>query len=278
MELKGKNVVVTGASRGLGVHIARTIAERGVNLALVARTAGPLEALASELGRAGVRAVAVATDLGDTAAYPSLCDRIESALGPVDVLVNNAAIEANSRYAEFPPERIEEMIRLDLIAPMLLTRALLPRLLQRKSGHIVNISSLAGKMASPWDVTYAAAKGGITLFTLSLRAELRGSGVSCSVIAPGMIAEGMFAAKQRDHGVKAPAIAGISSPGAVARSVVKAIEHDRAEILVNPGPIQLFNLLAQAAPDTMSRFFMKLGVSEPFRAVAEAERGNALSS
>jgi short-subunit dehydrogenase len=275
-DLKAANVIVTGASRGLGVRIAKHFAEAGANLALVARNAEALNALASELSRHGTKNVALAADLGDATGHESLIARAEAALGPIDVLVNNAAVESNSAFVDFAPERIEEMVRLDLLSPMLLTRALLPRLVARKRGHIVNISSLAGKSATPYNTTYSAAKAGLVLFSQSLRGELRDSGVGVSVICPGFISDvGMFADKAEQHQVRAPSAAGESSPDKVAAAVLRAIRDDRAEILVTPGPMRLLQAFNQLAPELFSSLTARLGVTEVFRRVALAERGSA---
>ena len=198
---------------------------------------------------------------------------IRRPLGPVDILVNNAALEANSAFADFAPERIEELVRVDLIAPMLLTRALLPRLLARGSGHIVNIASIAGKSATAYNVSYAAAKAGLISFSLSLRAELHKTGVSASVICPGFISDaGMYAAKVALTGRPTPKLAGESSPARVAASVVKAVVHDRAELIVSPGPFRSLLAINQFFPDFMSFMARVSGVTDVFEAVIAAEK------
>jgi short-subunit dehydrogenase len=271
--LKGRTVILTGASRGLGERIARSFAKAGANLVLVARNQAALESLAQELTQGGTKNLVIAADLNDFGTHQPLLDRAEAELGPVDILVNNAALDGQSVFAEFPPERIEEMIRVDLLSPMLLTRALLPRLLARKSGHIVNIASLAGKSATPFDTTYSAAKGGLVLFSHSLRAELRGSGVGVSVVCPGFISDvGMFADVSRQHGVRAPRVAGESTPARVAEAVLRSIRDDRAEILVNPGPMRLFQAINQLAPELFSALMTRIGVTGVFRHVALAAR------
>jgi len=272
-QLQGKNVIVTGGSRGLGTYIARAFAAKGAHVAVVARNVAALQQVASELRTQGVRAVGIAADLGDVSGYPTLLDRVERELGPVDILVNNAALEANSAFADFAPERIEELLRVDLIAPMLLTRALLPRLLARGSGHIVNIASLAGKSATAYNVSYAAAKGGLVLFSQSLRAELHKTGVSAAVICPGVISDGgMYAEKRALTGKPTPKLAGESSPARVAASVIKAIVSDRAELIVSPGPIRSLLALNQFFPDLMGYMARASGVSGVFEAVVAAEK------
>jgi short-subunit dehydrogenase len=271
-QLRGRNAIVTGASRGLGVHIARALAAEGVNLALSARTLSAVEDLARELSASGVRCVAVRADVGTPVDRAALLQQAAAALGPIDILVNNAALEVNHAFAEFSPSDIEQMLQVDLIAPVLLTRELLPSMLQRKSGSVVNIASLAGKSATPFNVTYSTAKGGLILFTHSLRAELRGTGVSCSVVVPGFISEtGMYADKTREHGVSAPAIVGTSTPESVARAVVRAIKHDVLEIIVAPGPMRLSQAFNQIFPEAFAWFVTRIGAMDPFKKVAASK-------
>jgi short-subunit dehydrogenase len=272
-ELAGRNAIVTGASRGIGVYIARALAARGVHVALSARTPEPIEALAAELREAGVRAIAVAGDVALAADRASLLKRAETVLGPIDILINNAAVESNQAFVSFRPADIEQMVQVDLLAPMLLTRALLPSMVARGRGHVVNLASLAGKSATPYNVPYSAAKCGLILFTHSLRAELRGTGVSASVIVPGFVAEvGMIAEKVRDHGVTVPPIAGASAPDAVARAVIRAIERDVLEIIVAQGPMRLSQAFNQLFPEAFAWFVQRIGALEPFKKVAESKR------
>jgi len=272
-ELSGCNAIVTGASRGIGVYIARALAARGVNVALSARTREPIEALAVELRRTGVRAVAIASDVALAADRARLLELAETELGAIDILVNNAALESNQAFVSFDPAYIEQMLQVDLTAPMLLTRALLPGMIARGRGHVVNVGSLAGKSATPYNVPYSAAKGGLILFTHSLRAELRGSGVSASVIVPGFVSDvGMVADKVRAHGVTVPAIAGSSAPDKVARAVVRAIERDVLEIIVAHGPMRLSQAFNQLYPEAFAWFVQRIGAMDLFKKMAETSR------
>jgi len=272
-QLQGKNVLLTGASRGVGQVIARTFARAGANLVLVARTQEALEQLAAELQPMGVRVVALPADLGDFTSHDELVERATHALGSLDILVNNAALEENAFYADHARDKIEQMVRIDLLAPMLLTRSVLPQLLARKAGHIVNIASVAGKNGAAYDASYAAAKAGLIVFSQSLRAELKGSGVGISCVSPGFISDvGMYANKTRaTNNTRTLRAAGESSPQLVADSVLRAIRDNRAEIVVCPGPIRLINALNQIVPDWISNLMEWLGVSAVFRESAEAD-------
>lgn len=273
--LRGRNALLTGASRGIGVHIARALAAEGVNLALVARSREPIERLAGELAGRGIQATALACDL-ESADSARLVADVEQRLGTLDILVNNAALDLVGAYVTQDDASLERVLRLDLLQPMQLARAALPGMLARRCGHIVNIASLAGKNAAPYNVSYGAAKGGLIAFSHSLRAELHDSGVGVSVVCPGFIAEeGMFADMSRPHGVKVSPLIGTSRPEQVARAVVRAIAKDRAEILVNPGPIRLVQVFNQLAPDVMARIQDRMGVARIFRTMSLPSAGAA---
>ena len=269
-ELKGRNALVTGASRGIGVYIARALAEQGVNLVLVARTSGAIERLSGELVERGVRAFALTCDL-ERAEPLEIISQVEQHLGGIDLLINNAGLDMVGSFAEQEPLAIERLLRVDLLQPMQLARAALPKLLAQKRGHIVNVSSLAGKTAAPYNVAYAAAKSGLIGFTHGLRAELRGSGVSASVVCPGFVAhDGMFAEHSRSSAVRVSKLVGMARPEQVAKAVVRAITHDKAELLVAPGPLRLFQAFNQLAPDGAARMQDRLGVTAVFRTISEA--------
>jgi short-subunit dehydrogenase len=252
-QLSGKTALVTGGSRGLGLHIVRALAKQGLQLAIVARDQDTISRLASELSAQGARATAIAADLSDVEGLNSVVTRAERALGHVDVLINNAGIDGIRMFSSESEEDTEHMLNLNLLAPMLLTRKLLPKMLERKTGHIVNIASIAGKSGMPFGASYAATKAGMIGFTHSLRAELRGSGVSASLVTPGFISgEGMWAKQEKAHGAQVSPLIGTSKPEQVTQAVIAALQHDRAEIMVNPGPMRLFQAMNQLVPDTMS--------------------------
>jgi uncharacterized protein len=258
MELRGKNVLLTGASRGIGPVIAQVLAEAGARLVLVARNAEALERVAASVG-----GVAVPADLRSHD-YDGLVARV----GPIDVLVNNAALDVQTHYVETTNAQISELLNVDLVAPMLLTKAVLPGMLARKSGQIVNIASLAGKSGTAFNALYSAAKGGLIAFSHSLRAELDGQGVGVSVVSPGFITEqGMFATKSAMMDNVMPSkLIGTSTPLQVAQAVRTAIEQNRSEIIVNPGPMRLLLALNQFMPTLMPSLTKRLGMNDLFAA------------
>ncbi|HKU43544.1 MAG TPA: SDR family NAD(P)-dependent oxidoreductase [Polyangiales bacterium] len=273
-QLKGRTAIVTGASRGIGAHIARALAREGVNLALVARGTDSLTQLAAELSQLGVRAVPVVADLADLARLHSVIERAEAQLGAIDILINNAGIHAIRMFADESGAQTEEMLRINLLSPVELTHKLLPKLLARKTGHIVNIASLAGKSSAPYSVSYSTSKAGLVTFSHCLRNELRGTGVSVSVVCPGFVTdEGMFSVVMRKHGAQVSPLLGTVKPEQVARSVLRALRHDSIELSVNPGPIRWVMALNQLAPGTVAWVQDRvLGVNGMLRKVALADR------
>lgn len=266
MELRGKNALLTGASRGLGPYIARALAAHGVNVVLTARTVDALQATAREVESRGVRATVIPADLGDAAARVHLLEQARAVTGPPDILINNAGTERISRYTNLSPTYIDEMVQTNLVAPFILARFVLPDMLERGSGHIVMMSSLGGKKGSPYSATYAATKAGLIEWTSGMREELRGTGVSASVICPGFVARaGMFAA----HGEPAPWIAGETTPEEVADAVIRALRDDVGEIIVNPRPVWLMTLTNAISPAAMTWILRTCGVYEFFRRQAQ---------
>jgi short-subunit dehydrogenase len=222
-----------------------------------------------------VKTVAIAADLTDLTRLGAVVSEAEAALGAIDILVNNAGIDGIRVFADEPDEQTAHLLQLNLTAPMLLTRKVLPGMLARKRGHVVNIASLAGKTSTPFSVSYSASKAGMVSFSLSLRDELRGSGVSTSVICPGFVTgEGMWAKQEVAHGVRVAPLLGTSRPEQVARAVMIALREDHAEMAVNPGPIRLIQALHQLSPDFVSWFQERmLGLRGMLRKLALAERG-----
>jgi short-subunit dehydrogenase len=270
--LRDRCVIVTGASRGIGTAIARHLAREGMRLALVARSADALTALARELSHSAQPALAIAADLSHTSALDGVVERVLREFGRVDVLVNNAGIDGYRSYASESDAQTREMIELNLLVPMLLTRKVLPGMLAQGSGHIVNIGSLAGKTGTPFCVSYATSKAGLIAFTHSLRAELSGSGVSASVVTPGFISDdGMFAQRQRSSGVEVSRLLGTSRSEHVARAVVRALREDSVELLVNPGPIRAMQALNALAPHVFSWMQKRIGVNAMLRRLAGSE-------
>ena len=153
-DLQGTTAIVTGASRGIGVYIAKALAEEGVNLSLAARSAEELEQVRTEIESMGVKAIATVGDVSIAEDRARLIERTEAEVGPIDILVNNAGIDIVRRFHEAPESDFVDTLRINLEAPILLTRAIVPGMLERDRGHVVNISSGAGKVGVPGESAY----------------------------------------------------------------------------------------------------------------------------
>jgi short-subunit dehydrogenase len=248
MILVGRSVLLTGATGGIGQAIARRLAAAGAQLTLTARRAEVLDDLAAELG-----ARVIACDLADREAVL----RLAADAGGVDVLVANAALPASGPLIGFSPEEIDRALDVNLRAPIQLSRALIPGMVERGAGHVVLMSSLAGRSASGGGTAlYSATKFGLRGFGQSQRTDLRGTGVGVSVVFPGFVRDaGMFA----DSGAELPGFVKTSSPEEVADAVADAIERDRGEVDVAPLGMRAGARLAETAPALSARVTKLLG-------------------
>ena len=188
MQLNGKRVLVTGASRGIGEALARSFSAAGATVALVARSEDQIQALARELG-----GDAYPADLSDPTQVAGLVDRVERDGAPIDVLVNNAGLESTAGFAEAPDDELRRITEVNYLAPAELCRQVIPGMLRRGAGHIVNISSVAGAVVFPGLVTYSASKAALSHFTAGLRADLRGLPVGTTLVELGPVPTDMLA-------------------------------------------------------------------------------------
>ncbi len=273
-DLRGANAILTGGSRGIGPHIARALAREGVNIALAARDEQRLEAVRAEVEQLGVRALSVPTDVRLPEDRARLVDRASSELGPIDLLVNNAGVEPSSEFVRLDQPVIEDTISTNLTACLLLMRMVLPGMVERHRGHVVNMSSVAGKVPVPYDSVYSATKFALVAITHAVREELRGSGVGISVICPGFVSDvGMFADAVAETGVSVPAIVGTSRPEQVVATVLRTIRDDVAEAIVTPLSGRPLVAVSNLSPTAGMLMMRQVGVVDVFRQIAERRAG-----
>jgi short-subunit dehydrogenase len=260
-EIKG-TVLLTGASGGIGHAIARALAARGAQLVLTGRRADVLEPLAAEVGG---RALAV--DLAE----PDAVERLVREAGEVEILVANAALPAAGTVDDFTVGEIDRALDVNLRVPIVLAKLLSEPMARRGHGHLVFTSSLSGRSAQGGSALYSATKFGLRGFALSLREDLRASGVGVSTIFPGFIREaGMFAKAD----VKLPPGVGTRSPEEVAAGVVKAIERNKAEVDVAPLALRLGSIVSGLAPELSLNSSRRMGGARIADGLAAGGRDN----
>ena len=232
MDLHDRRVLVTGASRGIGVELARHFAAAGAEVALVARSAERIEKLAADLGGRAYPA-----DLADRTVLADLYTRIELD-GPIDVLVNNAGVEHTGPLADTDPDDIDALLDLNLHTPIQLSRLALPGMRRRGTGHIVNMSSIAGSIAAPGLAAYTASKAGLSHFTGCLRAEVKGQGIGTTLVEVGPVATDMLTDGLHGYAPTSRAVARFEKlrllvnlePEHVAAATVRAVQRDRRHV------------------------------------------------
>ncbi len=186
--LHGQVAVVTGAARGIGEAIARELAAMGALVVLTARDRARLEAVKRAIEEEGGRAIAAPCDLTDAAAVAALGERVKAECNRCDILVNNAGVGGSRKQlVDLGVDEWDQMMQTNLRAPFLMIRALAPLMIAAGSGHIINISSLAGRNVLPGGAAYSASKWGLNGLTYSVAEELRQYNVRVSVIAPGSV-------------------------------------------------------------------------------------------
>ncbi|MFG2779084.1 SDR family NAD(P)-dependent oxidoreductase [Streptomyces prunicolor] len=252
VRLSGSRVLLTGATGGLGSGMARALRAHGAELILTGRRVEALERLAAETG-----ARSIAADLS----VPAEVTRLLDEAGPVDILINNAGLSGVGPVVGFSEEEIARTVDVNLLTPILLTRAVTPQLVGRGRGHIVLIGSMGGRTASKGSSLYNSTKFGLRGFALAHRQDLHGTGVGVSIVEPTFVSEaGMYA----DSGVALPKGVRTVSPGEVTRAVIRGIEKNIDEIVVAPIEQRIQASLGLVAPSVDARLQRVLGVSDVF--------------
>ena len=256
----GRRALIPGATGGIGHAIARELARHRYELLLTGRRVDVLETLARD-----THARTIPADLSTSDGVQSLIEE----MGELDLLVANAALPASGEITDFSEAEIRRSVEVNLTAPILLARAAAEQMSRRGRGHIVFVSSLAGKVAPGGGSLYAATKFGLRGFALGLREDLRTSGVGVSVILPGFISDaGMFA----DSGVALPRGVGTKPPEDVARAVLRAVQRNRAEIEVAPLAMRAGTWFGVVAPQAAAAVSRRMGAAEVAARMTEGQR------
>ncbi|MEZ4433737.1 MAG: SDR family oxidoreductase [bacterium] len=237
------HAVVTGASSGIGAEIARQLAARGHPLTLVARRRDRLDALAAELHAQGTRADVVELDLARPDAAPQLHAAVRAAGHPVEILVNNAGFGLQGRFIEHDFAAIEEMVRLNILTLTHLTRLFAHDMVEARHGYILQVSSAAAFLPSPYVAAYAATKHYVKAFSEAIRYELRHTGVSVTTLYPGITRTEFNTVA----GARTPPLMNLSvlDAATVARVGLRAMRRRRRAVV--PGLINKLNAIFSEA-------------------------------
>jgi short-subunit dehydrogenase len=243
-DIGGKVAVVTGASRGLGRAIAQTLFDHGMKVVLSARSGDELESFRNQLDRSGTRTLAVAADVTVPADRARLVAAAWQKFGDLDVLVNNAGTDHPEFFADADFDGVEKIVELNVVALMGMTHVVLPGMLQRRSGQIVNIASVAGLAPVPYSAVYAATKAAVVNFSQSLRYEVADQGVGVSVVCPYYVREAGLFHENSGGETKQQTV----SPQNVGDAVVSAITGNRARVISSPAIVKVTPLLTALSP------------------------------
>ncbi|MGV3639171.1 MAG: 3-ketoacyl-ACP reductase [Adhaeribacter sp.] len=185
--LKDKVALVTGAGKGIGKAVAIALAQEGVHVGLIARTEKDIQAVADEVRALGVKASYATADVAKREEVEAAVDKIKADLGPVDILINNAGTGTFGKFLELEPEQWEQQVKVNLFGVYYATRAVLPQMIERKTGDIINISSTAGKSGSATTSAYSASKFGVFGLSESLMQEVRRHNIRVTALAPSTV-------------------------------------------------------------------------------------------
>ena len=190
-DLKNKNALITGAGKGIGKAIAIALAKEGVNVILVARTQSDLDEVANEVNKLGVQSVALTADVSDISSVNKAVAEALDKFKTIDILINNAGIAAFGNILEMEPQAWERIIQVNLMGTYYTTRAVLPNMIERKTGDIINISSTAGLKGNASTSAYSASKFAVLGLTESLMQEVRKHNIRVTALTPSTVATEM---------------------------------------------------------------------------------------
>ena len=186
--LQGKNAIITGAGKGIGRAIAIALATEGVNVGLIARTENDLQKVADKVQATAVKAAIATADITDIAAVATAVEKLKAELGPIDILINNAGTASFGGFMELDPTQWENIVKVNLFGVYYATRAVLPQMMERKSGDIINIASTAGLKGAPQTSAYTASKAALIGMSESLMLEVRKHNIRVTTLNPSTVA------------------------------------------------------------------------------------------
>jgi short-subunit dehydrogenase len=278
LELKDSTAIVTGASRGIGPYIAAALAEQGARVALVARSQPELAAVAGGLRDAGATVLEVVANVSSWEDRHRVIETVERQLGAIDVLVNNAGGDPQREFHNLSEDEVEAVLDLNLTGAVILTRLVLPGMLSRGRGHIVNVSSMAGRTSFPYTEAYAAAKDGLIAFTRVLRADYHRRGISASTLILGPVREAGLGQRTIEQvGLQQPPKALTVSPAEIGKATVRAIAKDKPEVVLLPGPGKAIRAIMDRFPGLGPRMNRVSGAQATMRTVTEYREREALA-
>ena len=252
--------IITGASSGIGEATAKRLARDGMCVTLTARRQDELERVAAEIQSADGQALVVPTDVRDRAAIRRMVQATLDKWGQIDVLINNAGIGYSTRVVNLDPVQWRAQVEVNLIAVIECSQAVLPTMLEQKSGHIINIASIAGLIGLPGSSTYGATKSAVISFSEALRREVRTSGVHVTAFCPGFVATG-FSPRLKKIGEGRPnaqRLPGVMRAEYVADRIADVLRHPRNRVIIPPG-WALLVALARAFPWFTDRVIDRFG-------------------
>lgn len=190
-DLKNKNALITGAGKGIGKAVAIALAKEGVNLILVSRTQNDIDQLASETAQLGVKTLALSADVADINSINTAVEKALAEFKHIDILINSAGIASFGKFLELEPEAWERIIQVNLMGTYYTTRAIIPNMIERQTGDIINISSTAGLNGNALTSAYSASKFAVLGLTDSLMQEMRKHNIRVTALTPSTVATDM---------------------------------------------------------------------------------------
>ncbi|MDO9282514.1 MAG: SDR family oxidoreductase [Methylotenera sp.] len=249
MQLKNKRILLTGATGGIGKHLALLLARKGAKLAIVGRDTDKLEALANQIAQKGMAAEQIIADFEVRGSAERVAAEALEKLGAVDILINNAAILDFIQFEDQTPERIAQMIHINVTAPVQLARALLPHFKASNQGHYVMVGSIFGSIGFPHYATYCATKFAVHGFSQALRRELVDTNIGVTYIAPRGVNTQMNDAATL--AMLAKTGGNLDEPEKVATIVVNALENEKQEVFIGQ-PESFFAWLNGVLPQAVN--------------------------